>query len=68
MIKGSLSLIGLFVGAAVLLCALIFLFHRLWVLIKGNRDIVDWKDYLKMSMAIFVITVVSLVFIIMFVL
>lgn len=68
MIKGLLSLIGLFVGAAVMLFALIFLLHRLWVLIKGIRDIVDWKDSLKMSMAIFVITVVSLVFIIMFVL
>lgn len=38
MIKGLLSLIGLFVGAAVLLVTLIFLFHRLWVLIKGNRE------------------------------
>ena len=68
MIKGLLSLIGLFVGAAVLLFALIYLLHRSWVLIKGDWDIVDRKDSLNISMAIFVIFVGSLAFIIMFLL
>lgn len=68
MIKGLLSLIGLFVGAGVLLFALIYLLHRLWILIKRDRDVVDWKDSLQITMVIFTIVAASLALIIMFIL
>lgn len=68
MIKGVLSFIGLFIAAALVLFIIIFIVHRVWVTIKGDRDIIDWKDSLKMTMMIFTITVASLAFIIMFIL
>ena len=68
MIKGLLSLIGLFVGAAIVLFAFIFMLHRLWVFIKGDRDLINMADSLKISMMIFAIVVVSFVIIIKFVL